>query len=235
MKLHTFDDFLTHGTAPAPKGDWRGVAIHPSSEVDLVDVGGYRLTVGSVVPWNAELAAVRRALGAFTYLDSAIHKSLDGLNVVGEKLVLAFFEQCDSLVPLGARAPTFRNLVTSDDNIPVALADSQLMLRVPMQGRSRAVVSFTRDEDLELTVTIVGRRMSPRSHGLEVSTFHAHDAETWRDGGVPPTLTDGNFAWKQLNIENERYDELLVYAYGAAGGTGSTSFSAESFGEGVNQ
>jgi hypothetical protein len=244
MKLHTIDNFLTDRSQAAPKGNWRGVAIHPSSEVDLVDVGGYRLTVGGVVPWptgGADIQPVRHSPGGYANpnIETAQHLSLDGLHVVGEKLVLAFYEECDALVPLGSRAPVFRTLITGDGNVPELLEDAQCMMRIPMQGRSRAVISFARDEALDLTVIVVGRRIPVREAGYENgsygSTLVAAASETWFDGGAsPPELPDGNYAMRQINIENECYDELDVYVHGEAGGSGSTTLSAEAFGEAVN-
>jgi len=107
------------------------------------------------------------------------------------------------------------------------------VMRVPMQGRTRAVIGFSRDESQDMSIQILGRRAGTRAQLIEFTTVVASSegVVTWFTDGAPPAGYAGNPAAKQVNVENETYDELLIYAWGDAGGTGGVYFMAEAFGE----
>jgi hypothetical protein len=238
MKLLTVDRFLTIGAGTLP-GGFRAVAIHPSSEVDLVDLGGgVQLTVGSVVPVPGQAQAIAPVR---YFLSNGVgqHAPLDGDNTtVGEKLVLALYEGCDPLVPLGPRVPVFRSWRVKLADLPALAADAKMVFRVPMHGRSRCVISISRSDPLDLGLIVLGRRAGTRESrknppltGFEVVAAAA--VETWFDGGGAPPSAVGVTLDRQYNVENERFDELNVYVYGALG-TDDNPISAEGFGEGGN-
>jgi hypothetical protein len=207
MKKFQADSFLTKGSVPLPGGKWRGVAIHPSSEVDMAVVDGMMLTVGGVVPLapntTVRAEAVRYGLPTYGIIDAARHRAADGRHVVGERLVLALYEDCDALVPLGARASSFCAWRVSEDELgtensaeylPFAEASAQLIFRVPMQGRTRCALAFSRDETLDMTIHVYGRRAGSRQHrtaspdtNFGMLAASSEGVVTWFDGGVPPT------------------------------------------------
>lgn len=240
MKLQQFDEFLTNGQALID-GGYTAIAIHPSSEVDLVDVGGYRLGVGAIVPVSksspSKLQAVRVAPDELTGEgDPLLARD------VGQKLVVQLYEPCDQLIPPGPRLPVFRQRSFPAAGLGGNTGDASLVLRVPMQGRSQMTLTFRRDTDVEdLTVVPVGILYGDRTQGIQQGTRFVPDAAvTWWDGGgaAPTVGVSATYAAELASRvvhyggggdSREAFDEIAIFAYGGVGG--DVYIAAEAFGE----
>lgn len=237
MKLFSADQFLTKRSAQLPQGEWRGVAIHPASEVDLVDIGGHRLGVGGVMPiapgGGQSLAAVRFALA-----ESGLYSGAqDGLNYPGERLVLALYEACDPLVPMGPRVPAVRYQTTTGIAIPPAVGAAVAFFRLPFQGRAAAAITMYREDiTKDMTVVVVGVRAYAVGKYINVQAT----PETWWNGGASgPTDIYGGACGRTVYVGGqgdsaEVFDELLVCVYGDQNVLDPTELVAvhgESYGE----
>jgi hypothetical protein len=233
MQLHSINNFLKAGTGALPNGKWKAVAIHPSSEVDLLVVNGYTLSIGAIVPLTsggsgAQLLAVRSS-STTTSLPAG---GPTPLPPYGDKLVVQLYEECDALIPPGPRVPTLHHATMSDTILPVSPADPELALVVPMQGRSRCTLSFARsDSTVDLEVFILGIRLGAPGSGLALPT---ETSETWwNGGGAAPTDAFGNVEARTINVENECFD-LIAISFRGAAGAGSSYVIVEVFGEHSN-
>jgi hypothetical protein len=236
MKLESFSKFLANGGQL--KAGFRACAIHPSSEVDLVDVGSYRLGVGAVIPLSptapTELRAVRRApLAMFNPGDA---------DDIGQQLVLQLYEECDELVAPGPRMPLSRAGTVVAASLGAAVGAANLILRVPFQGRRMACVRFKRNTALaDLSLVVVGASYGFKKDALGQSGLYVEKTtETWWDGGgVAPQVAAGVPLAGQLEVRQlyvggfgdgaEAFDELQFYVFGAAGG--DAEVTVEAYGE----
>jgi hypothetical protein len=233
MKLYPADRFYDDKGTQLPPGNWRGVAIHPTSEVDMVRIGANVLTVGSVVPFGPNADMVRNAPAEW---DPGSGDQL----LAGQRLVLALYESCDSLVPLGARAPTHRRKVIATASLGAAVGGANLALRLPFSGRKRARITFSRSTNAQdLSLVIIGANWGRLENGLlgvaGKGLLTQKTPETWwNGGGAAPTITvtaaAGELASAVVLVENESFDELVCYVFGPAGG-GDAHVEAEADGE----
>lgn len=224
MKLLPINNFLTIGQGQIPSG-FRGAAIHPSSEVDLVDIGSARLGVGGVVPLT----------GGSTV--KAVRALASNPSTVGESLVLALFESCDVMVPQGPRVPVSKSVVLDAQTMGAIGANATFALRLPFQGRQQAAISFRRsDATKDLSLFVLGARAGFRGQAGPVLTS-ASDTETWWDGVAAPTSPQGFAVARTIYVGGqgdnvEAFDELIVYVFGpAAAGAETVTVVAEAWGE----
>lgn len=235
MKIVPVKEFLTKRRATFEPG-FIAAGIHPESEVDLVRIDGALITVGSLAPISpiqgCVAEAVRAALPRFGYTDDAQHHAHDGVHIIGEELVLALYEKCDALVPPGPRAPRYQSVNVTDEDLPILEADAQLITRVPMQGRSTCAIAFGREtSSLDMTIVVFGRRGNALI-GVAESAWFDPDADP---DPAPPLFINGDALARGVYVQNERYDELLIYAYGDEGDAASNTIAWSVDGEGVNQ
>lgn len=238
MLVHPLEKFLTLGGASAPSSGFVAVGIHPSSEVDLVDVNGQILGVGALVALNksqtAALKAVRRAPGQL----SSAGDDAD----VGQKLVLQYFEACDPLVAPGHRDPTSRAAVVKAADLGVVAGGANCAIRLPFQGRRMARISFKRiASSADVSLVVVGASYGDRRVDLYSPMYVEKTAETWwNGGGSAPVLATGPLAAvveaRQVYVGGfgdaaEHFDELQIYVYGAADAGNDVHVAATAYGE----
>lgn len=237
MKLQTVEKFLSRGTSETTRG-FVAAGIHPSSEVDIVDIGGQRLGVGSLVPLVGdaaqELRAVRRRCNELAYGSMDV---FEGQLPIGERLVLQLYEKCDPLIPPpSSRLPVWRKMAFSANFLGPLAADMECFFRLPFQGRKMATISFERSDNVDFSVYVVGAR---RGFVDQSDTTHYTESTvvTWFDGGAAPTHNfDGNRIARVVHVGGfgdaaERFDELQVCAYGNAT-AGIITITGEAYGEG---
>lgn len=238
MLIYPVERFLSRITAPVPSG-YVAVGIHPSSEVDLVDVNGMILGVGAIVPLNkqqaAKVTAVRRA---------PLQVEADGDHYdVGQRLVLQFYSDCDAQTPPGPRLPVSRAGFISAASLGAVVGAANLVFRLPMHGRRMACIRFLRNTAVaDLSLVVVGASYGRRGDALgERGMFVEKTTETWwNGGGVAPQVAVGANLAGQLEVRQvyvggfgddaEGFDELLLYVFGAGGG-GRAEVDATACGE----
>jgi hypothetical protein len=227
MKLHTINDFLFNGGGQLPANvDARAVAIHPSSVVDLVDVDGFRLGPGGIAPASPQMNV------------RAVRNSSGGFSKTGETLVLALYEPCDPLVPLGSRVPVFSRIVGQASALPDMVSTPVIAMRLPFHGRQHATFTFERsDTTVDLSIYVVGFRAGiagdPTNGATQQRT--AANVETWwNGGGAAPTDVNGQTCSRTIHVggdeSEECFDWIIIYARGAAG-SGTYTITAEAWGE----
>jgi hypothetical protein len=241
VQLHRVNKFLTNGRGSIPTGPFVAVGIHPSSEVDLVDVAGHRLGVGAIVPCEGgiEVKAVRNAPqlagAAFTSEDFA-----------GQRLVLQLYEKCDQLIPPGPRLPVFREGFKAAADIGVDAANAGTpIVRLPFHGRTMATITFRRTTDAaDLTLLVVGFNHGEVGGNTGMIRITEQTTTTWWNGAVPPAVTvHGGASLDTLQARTvyvgglsdaaEGFDELMLFVYGAAGG--DARLFAEAYGERIKR
>lgn len=194
MILLQKDKFLRDGTAGkdlTPRAveidanRFTGIAIHPSSEVDLVLVDDHWiLSPRSIVPLDLakthSLTPIRLPLteDILTGSGNLLGPVLDSPNasghaLVGERLVVQLYEKCDPLVPPTAgRTPRYKDALLAAASIPTTAATARLVLRVPMQGRRGCCIGMARVSDpvsnVDLSMIIAATKAGRRSYGLAV-------------------------------------------------------------------
>jgi hypothetical protein len=136
MRFHVESEFGKKGSTQLPAdGDIVAVGIASSSDVDICEVGPYRLGPMSIVPCRGgETVEALRGFRA-TNLNGSVP------SLINQNLVLQLYESCDALVPPGPRAPV---MVASG---PIFLAGAGLFtlaLRVPFSGRKQCVFNVRR-------------------------------------------------------------------------------------------
>lgn len=230
MKLFTFDQFLTRGSAQVPSGKFVAAGIHCSSDVESCTIGGYKLGVKSIVPLSGESPRVdadRISLTLTAGLFSTDDASpADGVKSPGEKLVLQMYEPCDGFSPPGPRAPYFTRAALA--TLPATAAGAKKIARLPMSGRTRAALFWT-GAAATCTINVLGIRANygvakgyfPSINALDFTT----PAQTVKSGPNAGT----NLFSRAVYIDNESFDELHVWAYDAGGG--GLDFFAEVTGE----
>lgn len=223
VELHAIDDFGFKGGGDVPT--CAAVAIAPSSEVDLCEVGGHVLAPGFMVPYAATVRAIRG------YRQDVAER-------IGGALHLLCFSECHPHVTLPGRAPRVYRFAVPQSGYGIGEADAGLLVRVPFSGRRQAAIVVRRllTADLTADLTIVVRGLVYRTR-----------AEIVFDSTVTPyvevaaevTVFDGSGSgWPQSNLGGtprplgtivhvggaaapEYFDELEVWAYGVAfGGIG---------------
>lgn len=235
MQLYRIDGFLASGGGQLPANvDVRGVAIHPSSEVDLVDINGFRLAPCGIVPCapGATIKSVRNGVGGFA--------------PIGESLVLALYEKCDPLVPLGMRTPVFSKIVGDATLLPgAAVTPALIAVRLPFHGRQHATITFQRSDtanDLSVQALgvrygIVGDPTAVGGNAGAASQRTASSEEFWWNGAVAaPVDLLGQTCARTVHVggdeSEECFDALFVLVRGAAGAAGTTyTITVEAWGE----
>lgn len=236
MKIVTEPKFLTTGSKQLT-GRYRALAIHPSSEVDLVDIDGVRLGVGGIVPFPLSGANVLSVRNAPNEIVAASGDHLD----VGQKLVLQLYEDCDELVPPAPRHATFRSGIIAASALGAVVAAANLIVRLPFQGRAQAAIRFKRlTSPQDLSLVVLGVSYGTRSDAGTGANYVELPVETWwNGGGAAPTVTTGPLALQLqaavvnlggMGDEAEALDELQCWVYGPAG-LGRAECTAVAFGE----
>jgi len=256
VKLLHIPKFLTDGKGTIPKG-YRAVGIHPSSEVCLLDVNGFTLGVGGLVPLHesVQVKALHNPIIDDQIFGTGNNNLLpaDGVSSeLGDQLVLQLYEACDPLVPPGPRVPYYKDVRIAAADIGVTAELAKLAMRVPFHGRAACAVAFKRITiAADLNVIVVGRsygRRNPNSKLVALGSdftdqggvWHEMAAETWWNGGGAAAAqasveVDGNARrWRQIVCggeadASEAFDELVIYVWGAAGG--DAWLTAEAYGE----
>jgi hypothetical protein len=260
MKLFTASDFLAARTGafpkaiPLPDGNWKAVAIHPSSEVDLVDIGAIaRLGVGGLVPISGSnqpgVMPVRRPCADQNDGITSNGSPRDGnTRAPGGKLVLQLYEACDALENPGPRNPIARAVVFNDGLLTATADGAPLCFRLPFQGRQMVRFScFRGDSTRDLNLVVVGVNYGLWEHPQLMTSDFVTVATTqtwWNGGGAAPTVTPlatsfgagtaaRTFYYGGQGDNVEAFDELAVFAFGAfgGGGTSAVSVSGEVWGE----
>lgn len=241
MQLRRFNRFLTSGDKSIEEG-FVAVGIHSSSDCDLARVGDHVLGVGGLAPLD------RRATPIVQVRNEPPEINGDDYHDAGGHLTLMLYEACDVLFPPSGRAPRIMDGYIANVAVPANFAAALPILRFPFQGRRQAVISFKRDTAAaDLTLRVLGIRygLKDARNGFYPSAvsgpmYTLGDEETWWDGaGAAPTVGSaapltGEQAWRTIHVggfgdEIEAFDELAIFAYGAAGG--SAYVHAEAFGE----
>jgi len=235
MKLCFIDAFLTRGSASIPAGDWVAVGIHPSSEVDLCDVGNYRLGVNAIVPVNTGDSV--RAVRSLKNVDSAALAALlnttgggpaDGNKAPSDKLVLQLYEACDEWQPPGPRVPYVTQAFVPTTQMTTTQATAKLIARVPFSGRKTLAV-FVQPAGPTSLVVIGLRYPLPASiSGLllgEESPVTVVPVNLMTTGAVMAGSTNSVGVYY-----TENFDEMLVYVW-TPGGAASVSVAIEAYGE----
>jgi hypothetical protein len=240
VRLQPYNKFLTNAGAIMPvESELVAVGIHPSSEVDLVDVGGRILSVGSVMPLTdggrEHINPVRRAPAQLEVAGDQ--------DDVGQLLVLQFYEPGDMLVAPGARAPVTRSKQIAAASVPTTAATAALAFRLPFHGRRQACIRFARSTNAaDLSMIVVGLNWGDR-RCTDVSSVvvqaREQAAEAWWNGtGAAPVRIAGTGAtqlqYREVYVggggdTQEAFDELAIYVFGGAGGTALVE--GEAFGE----
>jgi hypothetical protein len=222
MKIFTFTPFLTRGAAEISAG-FRACAIHPSSEVDLVTVGQHRLGVGAIVPLSktqpTPITAVRAAPDGFT-------PNQQDAWTVGQHLVLQLYEDCDELVPPGPRMAVSRSAIITAAALPALVANAVIAFRLPMQGRAMACIRMQRSTTAaDLSLLIQGWSWGEERAASNQGPRVVESSENWFNGGGAGAVAGlrGDVLARQVYVGGDGdgetpFDELVVYAYGAAGG-----------------
>lgn len=252
MKLYYPDRILDRGSEQLPAG-FVGVAIHPSSDVDVVDVDGARLAPRSVVPIDpttrATVKAVRRRIDVNAFPGApGVGDSLEITpDYTPQKLVLQLYEKCDQLIPPGPRTPYYRDILIPSADLSAVALTANLALVIPFWGRSTLQLSVKRtDTTQDLSFFIVGRKhgnrdsASPKPIFSALASFGDEDGVLDESGvftwGMPTFTLDPTLPrWRTvyfggLGDAGECFDYLLVFCYGAAGG-GDALLVAEAYGE----
>lgn len=248
MQLVTVDQFLTNVTHAVPKG-FVAYGIHPSSEVDVLEVEGRRLGVGGILPVSADAAhtvtAIRRPTGPLAFNGLGARVSRDGLQYPGEKLVLQCYEKCDALVPPPAcRVPAFREVIIADEDLDVLPAAAVVLFRLPMQGRNHARIAFQRDDDtVDVSITVVGaihgvRAGSVVADAVAISHYDEDGTYTlWNGAMAMPVLTVAGVGDSRVlhfggdGDDALAIDELIVLGHSGGAGSGSFYITGEADGE----
>jgi hypothetical protein len=246
VKLHAYEAFQSgNGITLDVVAGCRGVAIHPSSEVDICRVGAFILGVGSIVPPASNATPLRKDIGAGEF--SAPHTDVPGAGTqtdVGGRLVLQYYEACDPLVPPAARTPGVYSRIVPAASI---LAGSYIIgLRVPFAGRREASIHFMRSTNAaDLTLLVRGVKYplveqvdTTVALGSFTGLLTENAATTWWNGaGAAPTSALGGFLAARTQYvgggadSQEDFDELQLLIKGAAGG--DAYLRVETFGERV--
>lgn len=252
MKLVTCPKFLTRGSFELPAGVI-AAAIHPSSEVDLCDVGGmHRLSVGGIVPLPqnqiVSVESVRNPLiGDQLFGTEPGNITIyDGEEEPGGKLVLQLYDKCDALMPPGGRVSYYKDIEIAEADIPATEEAAQLAMRIPFHGRAQCTVGMWRSGGTQdLSIIVVGRSYGRKgarlSNGSDFTdqggVVYEHGTQTWWNGGAVPesSVEAGVYLWRVFHVGGlgdsaEAYDELQLFVYGGAGG-GIARITAEAFGE----
>lgn len=231
MKLVTIDQFLTKGSGQIASAgeDFVAAGIHCSSEVESCTIGGFKLGVKSLVPitpGSAQQALADRISANQSGQMTGFNACLDGQQYPGEKLVLALYESCDGLQPPGPRAPYLTRAAATA--LPTTAAGAQPVCRLPMSGRTRAALWWAAQNNT-CTIVVSGYRAN---FGVAKGYFHVVNTTLYTTpdqtgvAGFEAGVTDRHRA---VYIDNESFDDLLVWAFDSAGG--SISFFAEVTGE----
>lgn len=236
MRIFTLDSFLTKGSGTIPEGAWVGVGIHPSSEVDLMEVGGVRCGVGAIVPLRSgDTAKAVRSLNApdIKIIAAALNAlgPADGNLAPNDKLVIQVYEECDPWNPPGKRVPyNTQAIVTAP--LPTTQATAKLIARIPMCGRASLAMWCQPIAGIALTVGFQGMKYPKQDSG---------NGFTQVDESVPfaigvATIVSGPIAGGQNSTFSQTiggigsiHDEVTVWAWSAGGG--NASFQFEAFGE----
>jgi hypothetical protein len=242
MKLFAADNFLTKGSAQLPSGDFRGIAIDSSSEVDVVEIGGRVLGVNQVVPFQGDVRSVRYPGDALNTGQATYGAVVGGdAGPTGEVLTLKLYEACDALVPPGPRAPVFRRAKFADTQMTATVTNAKLAFRLPFHGRRMACLSMWRsDSTRDFNLLVVGARYG-RKGSVQFSDYVESGPFAWWNGAaLPASSMDSTNLQNQSRVfyvggegDNvEGFDELFVYAYGAsAAGSNYCVVTGEAFGE----
>jgi hypothetical protein len=231
MKVHHFSAFNLKGGASLPAG-YKAVGIHPSSEVDLVQVDNDKLTVMGLVPTNPANTVKLTALRSYrdTGLDVAEKDQ------VGGYLAVVCYEECDDLENPGPRRPfTFGVRLDLAAFGATTINAATLVQRVPFMGRQQLALYLKRSTTgADLNVVVRGVRYFDRDQLVKI--INAGDGPTvpyvdelqdsWWGGAAaaPVSAIDGTTVLgRTIYIGGggdlqECYDEFEIWAYGAAGG-----------------
>ncbi len=167
-RVFTFPNFLgssstgdgpVAGGATIPAGQWTGFAIGPGSEVASCKILGVSLGVGAVLPMRTEGSVQISATGGRPSLAQTASRF-----AIGKLLEIVAFEPCDSVAPIGIRAP---RVVSNrrDMNGTAAYTD---ILQVPYEGRRAARIHLLNtDVGTAFDWIVVGRSYPPRPFDVD--------------------------------------------------------------------
>lgn len=236
MKFHTENNFLTKGsTQPANSGagdNFVAFAIAPSSEVDLVDVAGHRLSPETIVLAGPSVSAVREP---YANPLEGIIAAADGVLFPGEKLVLQCYEPGDVLIPPGPRSPYITGGFVQ--NAPTTAATAALLCRIPFSSRKQLSLWIAADAGADTNVVFRGVRYAVT--GVQSVALFAEETaqdDAWSGAAAMPTTAIGSGLGmsRSWNIGGEgsevSYDEIQVYAWNSVAAN-TIVFAAEAFGE----
>jgi len=234
MKLHQDDAFLTKGSSTLPPGNWRAAAIHPSSDVDLCIIGGYTLGVGSIVPLEGSGGHNVLAVRGFS---NELLQVLATNVTPNLRIVLALYEECDPLVPLGVRSTYVDSITFPSGSIPTAVGfiTSGCAFRVPFTGRRHFTCWARRDTtaaDLNL-VFRCKRYLSRLQISKDADQFAHYDEfqdSWWHGPAAPLSMVDAATVLSRTfhlgASSEESWDEIEVFVWGAAGGNAQLGVQA---------
>jgi hypothetical protein len=246
MKVFAVDNFLVKGSAGLPSGAFRAIAIHPSSEVDLIKVNGRLLGPGTLLPMTpGETPSIESVRFAPTVYEGA--SDITDRSQAGQLAVVQLYEACDSLDPPGPRVPSLRYGKVLAANLGAVIGAANIIARVPFSGRRMARISFMRTANpVDLSLVIMGVVWGTKvdggiGPGLEGHVVQQITQTWWNGAGAAPTITAGGVAGLgQARIiyvgggadAEEGFDELVLFVFGGAGAGDAVVF-AESYGERV--
>lgn len=252
MKILSFPNFNFNGSTTLPTG-FVAVGIAPGSLVDICSVGGYRLGPMSLVPWAHSLTALRGLRTRPSDGGSGTAFPQDQLDL----LQLVGYEKCDALVPPGPRAPATVAGSILNGQLQTTAPNANLLLRLPFMGRRMAAFHISRRQlTADLNIVIRGVRYVPReiyAGGAGATVYQSMYDEVvdtlWAGTGARPLSTVGEIVLNDTQygtnvalgrtiyvggVDNQEvYDELELYVYGASDAGSDVFATGEAFGEHV--